>query len=308
MTTQADIAAGEERGRLLRRVTAAALAVALLLALAKAVVWWRSGSVVMLSSALDSLLDAFASFINLLAVRHALMPADREHRFGHGKAEPLAGLAQAAFIGASTVALGFEAVRHLLTPEPIHESDVAIGMSVVALVVTAGLVFFQRRVIRRTGSIAIAADSLHYVGDLMMNVGVIVALVLAGRFGLTWADPVFALAIAAWMIKGVYGIFKQSYDNLMDREMPVSERERIKAIVLQHSEARAIHDLRTRASGSYGFIQFHLELDGQLTLSRAHEIGDEIEAAVLAAFPGSEVIIHQDPAGLEEPVPVYARH
>jgi ferrous-iron efflux pump FieF len=298
----------EQRKRLLRGVTAGALAVALLLAAAKAVVWWRSGSVVMLSSALDSLLDAFASFINLLAVRHALVPADREHRFGHGKAEPMAGLAQAGFIGASTIALAIEAVQHLIEPQPIAAGELAIGMSVVALVMTAALVWFQRWVMRRTSSIAVQADSLHYFSDLLMNAAVIAALVLATQFGVTWADPVFALAIAVWMAKGVYGIFRQSYDNLMDREMPTADRDRIKAIVMQHPEARALHDLRTRASGSYGFIQFHLELDGHLTLARAHEIGDEIEASVLAAFPDHEVIIHQDPAGLHEPPPVYARN
>ena len=298
----------EWRARLLRGATAGALAVALLLAAAKAIVWWRSGSVVMLSSALDSLLDAFASFINLLAVRHALMPADREHRFGHGKAEPMAGLAQAGFIGASTIALVIESVQHLLNPQPITNSSLAIGMSVVALVLTGGLVWFQRWVVRKTSSIAVQADALHYVSDLLLNVAVIAALVLSSQFGLTWADPVFALAIALWMVKGVFGIFRQSYDNLMDREMPTSDRDRIKAIVMQHPEARALHDLRTRASGSYGFIQFHLELDGHLTLARAHEIGDEIEASVLAAFPGHEVIIHQDPAGLPEPPPVYARN
>jgi ferrous-iron efflux pump FieF len=297
----------QRRARLLRLATGVALAVALGLAGMKAVAWVMSGSVVMLSSALDSLLDAFASFINLLAVRHALMPADREHRFGHGKAEPLAGLAQAAFIGASTIVLGVEAVGRLLEPAPLEHGEIAIGASVVSFAATIALVLLQRYVIRQTTSLAVAADSLHYVGDLLMNAGVIAALLLATLLGFQWADPVFALAIAVWMAKGVWSIFRQSYDNLMDREMPVAERERIKSVVLAHPEARAIHDLRTRLSGSHAFIQFHLELDGDMTLAHAHEIGDEIEARVLDAFPGSEVIIHQDPAGLAEARPVYTQ-
>ncbi len=290
----------------MRRAATAALAVAVLLTLSKGGVWLVGGSVAMMSSAMDSALDAFASFINLLAVRHALEPADREHRFGHGKVEPLAGLAQAAFITGSTLLLFASGVQRLLHPHPVSHSEYGIAISVLAIVATLCLVSYQRSVVRRTGSIAIGADSLHYAGDLLMNGGVILSLVLSSVLGFTQADPLFAILVGLWMLRSVAAIFRQSFDHLMDRELPADARERIKTLARAHPAARAIHDLRTRASGTQTFIQFHLELDGNLTLMQAHEIADSIEAVILGEFPGAEVIIHQDPAGLPEPgTPVY---
>ena len=286
--------------RLLRLATYAAVSVAALLILAKLVAWFLTDSVAILSSLMDSLLDVGASLVNMYAVAHALMPADREHRFGHGKAEALAGLAQSAFISGSALFLVAEAGQRLFEPHPIVRDEVGIAVMLLSLVLTIALVLFQRHVVRRTRSIAISADSMHYKADILANLGVIAALVLAGRFGWVYADAIIALMVAAYILFGTWNIIRSSLDQLMDRELPEEQRARIRQLARDHAHVADVHELRTRSSGLQTFIQLHMELDGELTLLRAHEIADEVEAAICAAFPGAEVIIHQDPAGLEE--------
>jgi ferrous-iron efflux pump FieF len=293
-------ASSQQHGPLLRWASRASVAVAVALIAAKLAVWLVTDSVALLSSLIDSTLDAGASLVNLLAVSHALTPADREHRFGHGKAEPLAGLAQAAFISGSSVFLLFEAGHRLLTPRTVQHGELGVAVMILSIVATLGLVLFQRSVVRRTGSIAIAADSLHYKGDLLANLGVILALILSTRFGLTYADPLLAIAVAFYLLWGAWSISRQSLDQLMDRELPDERRSRIREIALAHAEVMDVHDLRTRASGLQTFIQLHLELDGAMALHRAHDIADAVELQIMQEFPGAEVIIHQDPAGLEE--------
>jgi len=287
--------------KLMRWATLASVSVACVLILAKLVAALMTGSVSMLSSLVDSLLDAFTSAVNLFAVRHALQPADREHRFGHGKAEPLAGLVQAAFIAGSGVFIVVEAVQRLSQGHVIENSNVGIGVMVVSIIVTLGLVIFQNIVVRRTQSTAISADALHYRMDLMINGSVIVALVASSKFGIAWMDSAVAIAIAAYIAISSWSVARRSLDLLMDREFPEEERTRIKEIVLSHPEARGLHDLRTRSSGVQPFVQFHLELDPHLSLVRAHELADEVEAMIIAEFKGAEVIIHQDPEGYESP-------
>ncbi len=294
-------ASSADQARLMHMATTASVAVASTLIAAKIVAWLMTGSVSLLSSLVDSLMDVAASLINLIAVRHALTPPDREHRFGHGKAEPLAGLAQAAFIAGSALFLVIEAIDRLVEPRPIEAQGVGIAVMVVSIVVTIGLVRFQTYVVRRTGSTAIDADALHYRTDIMVNGSVIAAILLSHYMGWTWADPVFALGIAIYIVRGASAIARRSLDLLMDREFADDDRARIRRIVLDHPESRSMHELRTRSSGTQPFIQFHLELDPHISLLRAHEISDEIEHQILAAFPGAEVIIHQDPAGYEPP-------
>jgi ferrous-iron efflux pump FieF len=260
-----------------------------------------SGSVSLLSSLLDSLLDAFASVINLLAVRHAVTPADREHRFGHGKAEPLAGLAQAAFISGSAVLLLIQATQRLWDAPPVSNTGLGIAVSIFSLVLTLGLVRFQRSVVAQTGSLAIGADELHYRSDLILNVSVIVALLLSGRLGWHIADPIFGAAIGVWILWSAWRIVMQSLTQLMDRELPDEDRARIRRIAESHPEVRAVHDIKTRAAGPTAFIQLHLEMDGRMTLAHAHEISDAVETAIREAFPGTEIMIHQDPEGIQEP-------
>jgi ferrous-iron efflux pump FieF len=294
---------GEKLGRLVRLATYASVAVALVLILAKVVAYLMTDSVSLLSTLLDSLLDAAASLLNLVAVRHALTPADHEHRFGHGKAEPLAGLGQAAFISGSAVFLLFEAGQRLVSPHPIENTVVGIGVMVVSIVATIGLVVFQRHVIRRTGSVAIQADSLHYFGDLLVNGSVIVALLLAAATGSSRIDAVFGILIALYIVHTAWQIARASFDMLMDRELPDEERRRIREIAVAQPGVRALHDLRTRSAGPNVFIQLHLEMDGRISLYEAHGIADAVEEAVMRAYPGAEVIIHQDPAGMQEAAP-----
>ena len=287
-------------GRLMRAATYASVAVAASLIVVKLAAWLFTDSVSLLSTLIDSLLDAAASTINLLAVRHALTPADREHRFGHGKAEPLAALGQTAFIAGSAIFLVIEAGHRLFAPRPVLHVDVGIGVMILAIVVTFALTRFQAHVVRKTGSVAIKADSLHYVGDILVNAAVIVALLLASQFGWFIADPLFGIAIAGYILIVAWRIARGAFDMLMDRELPERERARIRGIVLEHPSVIDMHDLRTRASGRKTFIQVHIELDGDLSLYRAHDVADEVEASLRAAYPGAEVIIHQDPHGIDE--------
>lgn len=285
----------------MRLATYASVATAGTLIVVKLGAWIYTDSVSVLSTLVDSLLDILASLVNLIAVRHALMPPDREHRFGHGKAEPLAALGQAAFITGSAIFLVFESGQRLIEPRSLDHSEVGIAVMIFAIVVTFALTRFQAYVVRRTGSLAIKADSLHYLSDLLVNAAVIVALLLVSELGWGLADPLFGLGIAAYIIYTAWKIASGALDMLMDREVSDSDRKRITGIVKDHPEVLSLHDLRTRASGPMLFIQLHLELSGDLTLYRAHEIADEVEAALEEAFPGAEVLIHQDPYGVEEP-------
>jgi ferrous-iron efflux pump FieF len=244
----------------------------------------------------------------LVAVRQALVPADAEHRFGHGKAEPLAGLVQVAFILGSSIVLLAEVIDHFVDPKQITDPEVGIAVMTVSLAVTGLLVLFQRHVVRRTGSIAIRSDQTHYATDFLVNVSVIVALLLTTQFGWWWIDPVIALAIAIFIAGSALHVGKAALDMLMDREMDEADRTRIKEIVRAHPEVMNLHDLRTRVSGRDRFIQFHMELDGSLTLLHAHRISEIVEAEICAAFPGAEVIIHEDPAGASEPHASYQYH
>ncbi len=291
---------------MMQRAAWAAVAVASLLVVVKAVAYIVTDSIAMMSSLADSALDVFTSSINLLAIRHALMPADREHRFGHGKAEPLAGLFQAAFISGSVAFLLIESASRLIAPHKVEQPVVGIAVMVAAIAVTLALVAFQQLTVRRTNSVAVGADRMHYVGDLLVNGGVIVGIFLSSQFGWLEADPVIGIAISVILAWSAWTVFVQSYNQLMDRELPDDQRDRIKSVVLRHAEVRNIHDLRTRAAGINTFIQFHIELDPTISLLRAHEVSDQVEADVCAAFPHAQVIIHQDPAGLEQP-PVFAR-
>ena len=286
--------------RLMRAATYASVAVAGTLVVVKLAAWLFTDSVSLLSTLIDSLLDAAASMINLLAVRHALTPADREHRFGHGKAEPLAALGQTAFIAGSAVFLVIEAGHRLFAPRPVLHVELGIGVMILAIVVTFALTRFQAHVVRKTGSVAIKADSLHYLGDILVNAAVIVALLLASQFGWFIADPLFGIAIAGYILIVAWRIARGAFDMLMDRELPEPERARIGRIVLEHPSVIDMHDLRTRASGRKTFIQVHIELDGNLSLYRAHDVADEVEASLRAAYPGAGVIIHQDPHGIDE--------
>jgi len=288
--------------RLRLRATYASLGVALVLIAAKLVVWISTGSVALLSSLVDSMVDAAASLVTFFAVRHAIVPADREHRFGHGKAEPLAALGQSAFLVGSAVLLIFEAVRRLVSPTPIEDPAAGIAVMGFSIIVTFGLVAYQRHVVHHTGSLAIGADELHYRSDLALNLGVIATLAIGNLFRVPIIDPLFGGAVGLWIIYSAAKIARLSLVQLMDHELPDHERARVRSIAEGHPDVTAVHDIRTRIAGPTAFIQLHLEMDAGISLLRAHEISDEVEAQVQAAFPHAEIMIHEDPAGIEERV------
>ena len=284
----------EETAKLLRLATYASTSVAIVLIAAKLFAWAASDSVSLLATLIDSMLDAVASIINLVAVRHALTPADKEHRFGHGKAEALAGLSQSLFIAGSAGYLLIEAWQRVIQPSAVESVELGIFVMAISIAATMLLLAFQRHVIKKTNSTAIRADALHYRTDLMVNGSVIVALLLANA-GWPSFDGLFAGAIAIYILFSAREIIVTSYDHLMDRELPDEDRQKIKALVMQHPKARGLHDLRSRHSGTMTFIQLHLELDDDLSLMAAHKISDEVELSILNAFPGSEILIHIDP-------------
>jgi ferrous-iron efflux pump FieF len=298
--TTIDALPEKTRARLMRRATYASVAVAATLILAKTIAWALTDSVSVLSSLLDSLLDAAASLVNLFAVRHALEPADEDHRFGHGKAEALAGLAQAAFIAGSALLLFSEAVHRLWAPVPVERGEVGLVVMALSMVLTFALIRYQRSVVERTGSLAVGADRLHYTSDLLLNGGVALSLIASMTLGWTLVDPLCGLAIGAFILKGAWEIGRGALDHLMDRELPEPTREKILAIARTQPLIRDVHDLRTRATGSNISVQMHLELDGSLALAEAHVAADAVEEAVRAAFPGADVIVHMDPVGVVE--------
>ena len=296
-STASNPTTAQETARLMKLATYASISVALILIVAKLAAWGMSGSVSLLATLVDSTLDAFASLINLLAVRHALSPADKEHRFGHGKAEALAGLGQSAFITGSAAFLLLESGRRLMNPEPVQSYALGIWVMVFSIALTLVLLSFQRHVIAKTNSTAIKADALHYRTDVLVNASVILALWLSVE-GWAGFDALFAGGIALYILWSVWGIISQALDHLMDKELPDEDRAEIKQIVNAHSEVRGMHDLRSRRSGTDTFIQLHLELDDELKLLQAHRISDEVELSIQKSYPSAEIIIHIDPVSI----------
>jgi cation diffusion facilitator family transporter len=283
-----------EHARLLRLATRASVAVACTLIVAKAIAWWLSGSVSMLAGLTDSALDGVTSLLNLLAVHYALRPADDDHRYGHGKAESLAGMAQALFIGGSAVLIAFQAFERLKTPEPLGAPWLSIGVIVFSLLLTAALLTLQHRVIKQTGSNAVRADSLHYRSDMLLNGSILLALVLAG-LGFAQLDAWFGLGIAFYILWSAVQIARESFSVLMDEELPTDVSQHMLELACGVPGVLGAHDLRTRISGNHWFVQLHLELPGELTLSVAHGISDQAADAIHAAYPRAEVLVHADP-------------
>ena len=283
-----------EHARLLRLATRASVAVASLLIVTKAIAWWLSGSISMLAGLTDSLLDGVTSFLNLLAVHYALRPADDDHRYGHGKAESLAGMAQALFIGVSAVLIAFQAVERLKNPEPVGAPWIGIGVIVFSLLMTVALLVLQHRVIKATGSNAVRADSLHYRSDLMLNGSILLALVLAS-VGFPQLDAWFGLGIAVYILWSAIQIGRESFAVLMDQELPSDVSENMLKLACSVPGVLGAHDLRTRISGNIWFVQFHLELPGELTLSAAHVLCDRAADAITKVYPRAEVLVHADP-------------
>ncbi len=284
---------------LLRVATYASVLTAVVLVLAKTWAWLDTGAVSLLASLIDSIMDSGASLLNLVAVRFALKPADGNHRFGHGKAEALAALAQSALIFLSCAFLVVEAGERLINPTQLGAVHSGVAVILFSLAATSGLLLLQRHVIRRTRSTAIRADSLHYASDVAANVATLAALVLAA-YGVPSADPIFALAIAAWLALSTRSIIRDSLNELLDRELPEEQRQQIISLARAHDDVVDVHDVRTRRSGRTLIIQLHLDLDAELSLKRAHHISAEVEQSLRNALPNADIVIHQDPVGIAE--------
>jgi ferrous-iron efflux pump FieF len=282
-------------GRLLRLATYASVGIAVLLVAVKFAAWLVTGSLSILASLIDSLMDVMASFINLMAIRYSLSPADTEHSFGHGKAEALAGLGQASFISGSALILFIHGIERLKSPVPVQAVGVGVGIMVFSILATLVLVAFQRVVIKKTNSTAIRADSLHYITDILTNVCTIAALLLTRCSWGQIMDPLFSMIIALILGYSAWTIAQEAVALLMDKQLPKEQRQRIRQIIGGHPQILGIHDLRTRQSGQIAIVQFHLDLNADLTLAQAHTIGKEVEKLIVEHFPHADVTIHQDP-------------
>lgn len=286
-----------ENARLTQLATYVAVGVAFTLIAVKLVGWWLTDSVSILASLLDSMLDVLASIMILIAVRYAQVPADNEHRFGHGKAEPLAALAQSIFIAGSAFYLFIYAAERLFNPRPVEQVTLGVAIMVFSLVLTLILVGFQRYVVRRTQSTAIKSDSLHYISDIAANGVVIVGLLLM-VWGLDWVDPALGMAIALVIAWSAYKLARESANQLLDIELPDAMREQVGEIIRSHRAVEGFNDLRTYRSGPNIFIQFDLELDDRMPLVKAHLIAEEVTERIKQAIPQADVIVHQEPVSL----------
>jgi ferrous-iron efflux pump FieF len=285
------------RQKLVKIATFAAVAVAIFLVISKAFAWYITNSLSIKASFIDSLLDTFASIINFVAIRHALRPPDAEHRFGHGKVEALASLGQSVFIALSSLWLMHEVIGRIYQPIEISYNSGAIAIMIASTILTSILVLGQQYVIKKTNSLAISADSLHYQTDLLTNIGVLVSFFISIRFSFIYFDTIVGAGIAIYIFYTSWKIAAKSFDILMDRELPKTTLETIRTIAQNHPQVLGIHDLRTRSSGHSDFVQMHLDLEASLTLEQAHQIADDVANQVCQVFPTCEIIIHQDPVG-----------
>lgn len=290
-----------ENQRLMRWATYASVGMATALLIGKIIAWWLSDSLAMLSSLTDSLFDVVTSVMNMIALRYALKPADDDHRFGHTSIEDIAGLAQFAFIAAAMLIIILQSLERLANPQPMQHEMLGIIVSTVAMIATTVLVTFQTIVAKRSGSLIIASDRMHYAGDIAFNLGVLIALVLTASFNMPWADPAMAMLIAIVILWSTRSIGIRAFNNLMDREMPDEEKATIEQIVRRDSAIRGVHGVKTRYSGTKPFIQMHIDLDASLSFADAHAITDRLEKALLDAYPGGEIIIHPDLHGSHHP-------
>lgn len=295
------VARGPERASLSSRAAMASVSLAATLLVIKGYAAWRTDSTAMLGSLADTGLDLIASLFTLAGVRIAAMPADHDHRFGHGKAEALVALAQVVLIAVSAIGIAWRALGRLVHGAGTSDAELGIGVSLFAMALTMALLVYQRRVIARTGSVAIRTDNVHYQSDLLLNAAVIVALLLDQYLHVPGADAWFGLGIALWLLWGAYRSSSLSIDQLMDKEWPDEQRQRLIDLIEAHPEMSGIHELRTRTSGGHDFVQFHVWLEPTLTILDAHRVMDEIEATIHGEFPSVDVLIHPDPRGHVEP-------
>ena len=293
--TTARVAA--EHSAIATRAALASVTLALILLLAKAWAAYATDSTAMLGSLVDTTLDVIASLTTLVGVRIAAIPADSDHRFGHGKAEALVALAQVVLISVSAIGIGWRAVDRLINGARTEAMGAGIAVSLLAIAFTFVLLGYQRRVIARTGSVAIKTDNVHYKSDLMLNGAVIVALVLDQGLHVSGADALFGVGIALWLLWGAWRASSEAVNQLMDKEWPEHERQEFLRACADYPELEGLHDLRTRTSGTVRFVQFHVWVPADWTVQQAHDRLDTVEEKLQRRFPGTEILIHVDPQG-----------
>lgn len=280
---------------LMKLATYFSVSTAVIIIIVKVTAWIYTDSLSLLASLADSVLDVISSLINLFAVHYALQPADDDHRFGHGKAEDIAAFAQSAFITGSALFIVMQAIARVIEPQPLQNEQAGIIVMLIATVFTLALVMFQKHVIKKTNSSVIKADYLHYSTDIAVNFVVVLSLIASMFMKSGVIDTIASFIIAGYIFKGAWSVGRTAFDNLMDKEMPDSDKAKIIECIFQNKHVKGIHDLRTRVSGVKNFIQFHVELDGNMTLKEADNIADNIEKNLEKQFPNTEVIVHQDP-------------
>ena len=284
-----------------QRAAAASLATAFTLVLIKLGAVIVTGSVAILSTLLDSAADFIAAFVTLIGVHHAAKPADRKHRFGHGKADALSALAHGVFIAAAGLMITADAGRRLLfSPEPVATPQIGLLAMAACFAITGILVLYQRHVVRQAGSQAIRADCLNHSGDLLTMAAVVLSLLVSKATGFLWVDPLAALLIAIWLFFNATRVTMSAIDELMDRELPASYRNEVESLITDHPDVHDLHDLRTRGAGPSVFIDVHCEIDGSLSLDDVHKVMDEIEDKLEHDFPNAEITIHPEPAGIDD--------
>lgn len=272
----------------------ASVSTAITLMVMKFVVWLFSGSATILASLTDSMIDLGASFINLLALRYALTPADKDHRFGHYKAEALASLSQAAFICGSALLLIINGYDRLVKPQEVSYVDIAIYVSIASIVLTLLLTSFQTYVYKATGSEAIAADRFHYISDIGLNISVIISLVLT-YMGYDWADGLVAILLGLYIMRSSIHIGKVAINTLLDSSLSTEENNEIMKAILSVDGIDSFHDLRTRRAGPQYYVQCHIVLDKNMPLYRAHILANEAEKNILKLFPDADISLHMEP-------------
>lgn len=287
--------------RLLRRAPLFSVLVAVIISIMKFYSWVYTDSASIMASLMDSLLDLSTSIINYIALRAALAPPDHNHRFGHNKIEDLAVFGQSIGFFASGIFTLYHSSYYMINPKPLEHVETGIAVMIISSILTFALVAYQSLVIKRTKSPLVEADRLHYFTDLLTNLMVIFSLYFSSKYVIL--DSLLGILIACYIIKSSYGLFVRATKNLIDEEMNDKERDKIIAIIGKHEEVLGVHELKTRNAGTKVFIQFHLELDGDMRLFDAHDVADRIMNEILKEFPGAEITVHQDPAGLENNPP-----
>lgn len=293
-----------------RRITLLSVGTAVLLIVLKAFALGASGSVSILATLADSSLDLIASVAAFLAVRWAAAPADEKHRHGHGKAEALASLVQSGLIFASAVFIGWEAVQRMFDPRPITAGGWAVGVVVISILVTAGLVWMQTQALKKTRSMAVAGDRAHYAADMAANVVVLIGVISGAWLKAPGLDAAAGLVVAVWLFWGAWSLMRDAADHLLDGAVSDAERTQIVSAVLSDPRIAGLHQLRTRMAGQVMMVQMHIDLDGSLSLHDAHEIVVGAEQRIAQAIPHADVLIHADPRGhddvLDRPGPAVA--